>query len=71
MIVERLLKPINIKSELGHLVVGAVATSLLISLGMVGILELIRFPVNPALPAAFGAIGSALFAARAKVSRSR
>lgn len=48
------------------LVAGSVVTALAISLGMVGILALIEFPVNPALPAAFGAIGAALFAARMK-----
>jgi len=71
MIVEKILKTAHIKNELLYLMVGALVTSLLISLGMVGILALLDFPVNPALPSAFGAIGAALFAARAKMPGAR
>ena len=66
MLVERLLKHTPLKNEWICLLVGSVATALLISLGMIAVLSLIDFTINPAIPSAFGAIGGALFAARAK-----
>lgn len=70
MIIEKLLKATPWKRDRALLLVGAMATALLISLGMVGVLSLLRYPVNPALPATFGAIGAALFSARLRRRRN-
>ena len=64
MIVERLIKSLSTRSPILRLIAGSVVVALTISLGMVAILSLFGFGVNPALPSALGAIGAALFAAR-------
>ncbi len=64
MIVERLVRKLLVKSNFTKLMVGSILTALAISLGMVGILRLFDFSVNPAIPSAFAAIGAATYAAR-------
>lgn len=71
MIVKKVLNAVHIRSDATYLYVGSIASALLISLGMVGVLALVDFQLNPAIPAALGAMGAALFAARAKLQRSR
>ena len=66
MIVERIVQSIPIGSQFSKLIIGSVITALLISLGMVYILKLFNFSINPAIPSAFAAIGAAIFAARFK-----
>ena len=64
MIVERLLEKLRIRSRLMKLIAGSALTALAISLGMVGILKLFGFSVNPGIPAVLAAIGAATYAAR-------
>lgn len=52
---------------LAKLLIGAVLIALVISLGMIGILKLLGFSINPAIPAALGAIGAATYAARVRM----
>ena len=64
MIIEGLMEKLPVKSNFTKLIVGSVLTALTISLGMVGILRLFDFSINPAIPSAFAAIGAATYAAR-------
>jgi len=64
MIIERLLEKLRIRSRPIKLIIGSALTALVISLGMVGILRLFGFSVNPGIPAAVAAIGAAAYAAR-------
>lgn len=64
MIIEHLVEKIPTKSGFTKLMAGSVLTAVAISLGMVGLLHLFDFTVNPALPATLGAVGAAVFAAR-------
>jgi small-conductance mechanosensitive channel len=64
MIIERLLEKLHIRSRPMKLIIGSALTALVISLGMVGILRLFGFSVNPGIPAAVAAIGAAAYAAR-------
>ena len=64
MLAEKFINILPIKSEFLKLLIGSTLTALMISLGMVYILEFIHFPVSPALPSAFGAIGAAIYASR-------
>ena len=64
MIIEHLVGKLPTKSGFTKLMAGSVLTALAISLGMVGILRLLDFTVNPALPATLGAVGAAVFVAR-------
>ncbi len=66
MIIERLVEKLPIRSNFTKLIVGSILTALAISLGMVGILKLFGFSVNPGIPAALAAIGAATYAARMK-----
>ena len=64
MLVEKIINILHIKSEFLQLLIGAVVIALIISLGMFYLLDLAHFSITPALPAATGAIGAAIFAAR-------
>ena len=64
MIMEIVLEKLRIRSRLVKLILGALLTALMISLGMMGILWLIGFSVNPVLPAKLAAVGAAAYAAR-------
>jgi len=66
MIIERLVEKLPIRSNFTKLIVGSILTALAISLGMVGILKLFGFSVNPGIPAALASIGAATYAARMK-----
>ncbi len=65
MIVEKVLEKINIRPHLAKLMIGSVLTALIISLGMMGILRLVGFQMNPGIPVVMGVIGSVAYAARA------
>ena len=62
MLAEKVINILPIKSEFLKLLIGSILTALMISLGMVYVLELIHFPVSPALPSACAAIGAAIYA---------
>ena len=66
ILAERLIKLLPIRSPMLRLIAGAVVVALAISLGMVAVLSLLGFEVNPALPSALAVIGAGIFAARMK-----
>ena len=66
MLTEQLVKLLPIQSPILKLIIGSVIVALTISLGMVAVLRLLGFEVNPALPSALAGIGAAVFAARMK-----
>ena len=63
MLVDKLAGKLLTKSHFTRLVAGSILTALAISLGMAGILKLLGFSTNPAIPAVFGVIGAATYAA--------
>lgn len=63
MIVDKLVEKLHIRSNFMKLITGSVLTVLVIALGMVGILKLFSFSINPAVPAVLGAVGGAIYAA--------
>lgn len=67
MFVERAIARIHVRSSWVELIIGSLITALAISLGMLAIADALGFELNPALPAAFGAVGAALFAARMRI----
>lgn len=69
MLAEKVINILPIKSEFLKLLIGSILTALMISLGMVFILDLIHFPVSSAIPSAFAAIGAAIYASRFKSKR--
>jgi hypothetical protein len=64
MFAEKVIKILPIKSKFLKLVIGSTLTALMISLGMVFILDLFHFSINSAIPSAFAAIGAAIYASR-------
>jgi len=66
MIVDKFVEKLHIRSSFMRSIVGSVLTALVIALGMVGILKLFSFPINPAVPAILGAVGGAIYAAVAR-----
>ncbi|MEW5985735.1 MAG: hypothetical protein AB1791_03790 [Chloroflexota bacterium] len=68
MIIEKVLKKAHVKSDLARLLAGSLVTALFISLGVAVIPQLLGIPISPALPAIFGAIGAALYAASVRSS---
>ena len=69
MLIKRFLGKIRIRLRLAKLVTGSVLTALTISLGMIGILKLVGFPMNPVVPAVMGVVGATAYAARVQCSR--
>ena len=63
MIVDKLLEKLHIRSSFIKLIAGSILIALVIALGMVGILKLLGFSINPAIPAVLGAVGGATYAA--------
>jgi len=63
MIVDKLVEILPIKSNFTKLITGSILTALVIALGMVGILKLLGFSINPAVPAVLGVAGVATYAA--------
>lgn len=63
MVVKKIIDKCPIKSSFAKMILGAVLAALLVSLGMIGILRLFGFSVNPAIPSVFASIGVALYAA--------
>ena len=64
MLTERIINVLPIKSDFSKLIIGSILTALMISLGMVFILDLIHFSISSAIPSAFAAIGAAIYASR-------
>ena len=64
MIAEKVLEKMHVVSRPAKLILGSTITALIISLGMIGILRLIGFPMNPVIPAVMGVIGAATYAAK-------
>lgn len=64
MIIQAIVEKLPIESRHCLLIVGSIITALAISLGMVGGMHLLGLGINPAIPAAVGAVGGAVFAAR-------
>ena len=69
MIIQHLIGRIPATCAFARLIIGSVVTALAISLGMVWILRVFDFEIGPAIPAAVGAIGAAVFAARMRNQR--
>jgi len=63
MIVDKLVEKLPVRSNFTKLIAGSILTALLIALGMVGILKLLSFSINPTVPAVLGVIGAATYAA--------
>jgi len=64
MIVEKLIEKLSIRSSFVKLILGSTLIALIIALGMIGILRLFGFSVNPVNPFALAAVGAAIYAAR-------
>lgn len=64
MIIEKVINILPIKSEFLKLLIGSTLTALMISFGMVFILDLINFSLSSAILAAFAEIGKAIYASR-------
>jgi len=64
MIVEKLIEKLSIRSSFVKLILGSTLIALIIALGMIGILRLFGFSVNPVIPVALAAVGAAIYAAR-------
>lgn len=63
MIVDKLVGKLQVRSNFIELIPSSILTALAIALGMVGILTLFSFSINPAVVlAALGAIGGAIYA---------
>jgi hypothetical protein len=63
MIVNKLVEKLPIRSNFTRLILGSILTALVIALGMVGILKLLGFSINPAIPAVLGVVGAATYTA--------
>jgi hypothetical protein len=63
MIVDELVGKLHIRSNFTKLIAGSIFTALMIALGMVGILKLIGFSINPVILAVLGVVGAATYAA--------
>lgn len=66
MIVEKLVEKLPLKSTFTRMIVGGLFTAFMISIGTLGILRLFNFSMNPAIVAAFAAMGAALYAAKVR-----
>ena len=64
MIADHIMKLIPGRQGLTKLMISSSIIALIISLGMVGIVGLFEFQLNPVIPSVFAAIGAAIFAAR-------
>ena len=62
MIIERLVEKIPVKSKFGKVILGSLLTALAISLGMVIILSMFGFSINPVIPSTVAVIGAAAYA---------
>lgn len=65
MIIERLVEKIPVKSKFSKLILGSLLTALAISLGMVGILSMFDFSIDPVIPATVAVIGAAAYSVHA------
>jgi len=63
MIVDKLVEKLHIRSNFMKLIASSILTALVIALGMVGILRLFSFSINPVIPAVLGVVGGAIYAA--------
>lgn len=63
MIVDKFIEKLHLRSNFIKLIAGSVLTSLVIAVGMVGILKLFSFSINPVIPAILGAVGGDIYAA--------
>ena len=66
MIFERLLEKLSIRSSLLKLILSSTLIALIIALGMIGILRLCGFSINPVIPVALAVVIAAIYAARMK-----
>ena len=64
MIVEKLIEKLPIRSSFVKLILGSTLIALIIALGMIGILRLFGFSINPVIPVVLAAVGAAIYAAR-------
>ena len=62
MIIERLVEKIPVKSKFTKVILGSLLTALTISLGMVSILSIFDFSINPVIPSTVAAMGAAAYA---------
>ena len=63
MIIDKLVEKLHIRSNFVKLITGSILTALAIALGMIGILKLFSFSINPVIPAVLGVVGGAVYAA--------
>ena len=63
MIVSKLVAALPIHSTFVKMITGSIIVALAISLGIVGILALFGFSIDPAIAVALAAIGAAIYAA--------
>ncbi len=63
MIVDKFVEKLHIRSNFIKLIAGSIFTSLVIALGMIGILKLLNFSINYVIPAVLGVVGGAMYAA--------
>jgi len=63
MIVDKLIEKLHIRLNFMKIIAGSILTALVIALGMVGILKMFSYSINPMIPAVFGVVGGAIYAA--------
>jgi membrane associated rhomboid family serine protease len=63
MLIKKIIDKVPVRSSFAKLILGAILAALLVSFGIIGILKLFGFLVNPAIPSVFASIGAALYAA--------
>ena len=64
MLLKRFVGELPIGSGFGKMIAGSVLAALAIALGMVGVLSLFGWSINPVVPAGVAAVGAGIFAAR-------
>jgi hypothetical protein len=69
--IKKIIDKLPIRSSFAKLILGAILVALLVSLGMIGVLKLFGFSVNPSIPSVFAGISAALYAAGIKKKKRK
>lgn len=71
MVIKKLINKLPIRSGFLKLILGAVLVALLLSLGMVGVLGLFGFSIDPVIPSVLAGVGAAVYAAKMQKEAKR
>lgn len=66
MMLDNIIEELPVKSSLAKMIIGSTLVALIIALGMLDILSLLRFSINPVIPTAIAVAGAAVYAASMK-----